>query len=152
MQHVFNDGGREKAGFKGQTGDCVTRAISIVTGQDYASVYHKIHELNKEYAQKSRSKLAKEIEKGGGKRGTTPRNGVSKKIYHDYLLGLGMKWKSTMQIGQGCKVHLKKEELPSGKIIVRVSKHLAAVVDGVIYDTHDCSRRGTRCVYGYYHF
>jgi hypothetical protein len=24
------------------------------------------------------------------------------------------------------------------------------VIDGVIHDTHDCSRNGTRCVYGYY--
>jgi hypothetical protein len=25
-----------------------------------------------------------------------------------------------------------------------------AVIDGVIYDTPDCSRGGTRCVYGYF--
>lgn len=30
------------------------------------------------------------------------------------------------------------------------SKHLAAVVDGVLHDTYDCTREGTRCVYGYY--
>jgi hypothetical protein len=24
------------------------------------------------------------------------------------------------------------------------------VIDGVIHDTHDCSRGGTRCVYGYW--
>lgn len=27
---------------------------------------------------------------------------------------------------------------------------IAAVVDGVLHDTFDCSRGGTRCVYGYY--
>jgi hypothetical protein len=34
--------------------------------------------------------------------------------------------------------------------VVRVSKHLVAVVNGVIYDNHNPSRDGTRCVYGYY--
>ena len=31
-----------------------------------------------------------------------------------------------------------------------VSKHITAVVDGVIHDTFDPSRDGTRCVYGYW--
>jgi hypothetical protein len=47
-------------------------------------------------------------------------------------------------------VHLKESELPSGRIIVAVSKHLTAVINGEIHDTYDCSREGTRCVYGYY--
>jgi hypothetical protein len=55
-----------------------------------------------------------------------------------------------MQIGSGCTVHLKANELPAGRLVVSVSKHLTAVVDGVIHDTHDCSRGETRCVYGYW--
>jgi hypothetical protein len=55
-----------------------------------------------------------------------------------------------MQIGSGCTVHLRPKELPAGRLVVSVSKHLTAVIDGVIHDTHDCSRRGTRCVYGYW--
>ena len=39
---------------------------------------------------------------------------------------------------------------PPGRLIVSVSRHLCAVIDGVLYDTHDCSRSGTRCVYGYW--
>lgn len=67
-----------------------------------------------------------------------------------YLAALGWKWVATMGIGGGCKVHLKADELPSGTIICRVSRHYVAVVDGVINDTYDCSRGGTRCVYGHY--
>jgi hypothetical protein len=55
-----------------------------------------------------------------------------------------------MSIGSGCKVHLCTEELPKGRLIVSVSRHLIAVIDGVFHDTHDCSRGGTRCVYGYW--
>ena len=63
---------------------------------------------------------------------------------------LGFKWTPTMLIGQGCKVHLLADELPKGKLIVNVSKHFTCVIDGIINDTYDCSREGTRCVYGYY--
>lgn len=55
-----------------------------------------------------------------------------------------------MGVGTGCKVHLRAAELPKGRLIVRVSRHLVAVLDGMIHDTHDCSRDGTRCVYGYW--
>ncbi|MGA2164193.1 MAG: hypothetical protein ABSH36_06960, partial [Solirubrobacteraceae bacterium] len=55
-----------------------------------------------------------------------------------------------MKIGHGCTVHLHAEELPSGRLIVRLSRHMCAVIDGVIHDTHDPSRQGTRCVYGYW--
>lgn len=55
-----------------------------------------------------------------------------------------------MGIGTGCTVHLRDGELPRGRLIVAVSKHIVAVVDGVIHDTHDPSRDETRCVYGYW--
>ena len=38
LQFKFNDGGRSKY-FKGETGDCVTRAIAIATGEDYMTIY-----------------------------------------------------------------------------------------------------------------
>jgi hypothetical protein len=56
-----------------------------------------------------------------------------------------------MQIGSGCNTHLKADELPSGRLVCNVSRHAVAVIDGVIHDTHDCSRGGKRCVYGYWH-
>jgi hypothetical protein len=55
-----------------------------------------------------------------------------------------------MQIGQGCLVHLKADELPAGRIIVRLSRHVCAVVNGITQDTSDPTRDGMRCVYGYY--
>lgn len=35
MDFVFHDGGRAAAGYKGKTGDCVTRSIAIATGKPY---------------------------------------------------------------------------------------------------------------------
>ena len=37
-----------------------------------------------------------------------------------------------------------------GRLIVAVSRHYCAVIDGVIHDLYDPSRNGTRCVYGYW--
>jgi hypothetical protein len=75
-------------------------------------------------------------------------------------------------------VHLADGELPAGRLVVAVSKHYTAVIDGVIHDTHNPSRStswtiepdkgqelkanqgrnengvwtevGGRCVYGYW--
>lgn len=63
---------------------------------------------------------------------------------------LGFDWTPTMTIGSGCKVHLKADELPKGRLICMLSRHAVAVIDGVINDTYDPSRDGTRCVYGYW--
>jgi hypothetical protein len=77
-------------------------------------------------------------------------NEESRRRISAYIESLGWQWTPMMKIGSGCKVHLRADELPSGRIIARVTKHLVAVIDGVIHDTHDCSRGGTRCVYGYW--
>jgi hypothetical protein len=156
MKWVFDDGGRAAAGFKGETGDCVTRAIAIATGHAYIDVYRHLNKI----AESGRPTR-------GGKR-SSARLGVFKKTYHQYLEALGAVWTPTMGIGTGCKVHLIDGELPMGRLIVKVSRHLTAVIDGVIHDTFDPQRKtvwydGTdesgnplvshtseRCVYGYF--
>jgi hypothetical protein len=79
-----------------------------------------------------------------------PRPDNEMRILRDYLAVRGWRWTPTMKIGSGCTVHLRADELPTGRLIVRVSGHLVAVIDGVILDTHNCSRDGMRCVYGYF--
>jgi hypothetical protein len=78
------------------------------------------------------------------------RNGVRKDTSRRYLESLGWVWTPTMRIGSGCKVHLKASELPPGRLIVKASKHMTVVIDRVLHDTYDCTRNGTRCVYGYF--
>jgi hypothetical protein len=148
MKFVNNDGGRHDAGYKGETRDCVTRAIAIVTGKPYQEVYDAMNALSK--AEKLGCRKEKSMYGTKYVKVSAARTGVVKKVYDKYLKELGYIWIPTMKIGIGCKVHLKKEELPSGKIIARLSRHLVAVIDGVLNDTYDCSRNGTRCVYGYY--
>lgn len=141
-----DDGGREAAGFKGSTGDCVSRAIAIATELPYERVYNDLFEANKARANGRRDFVARRLQE----RGTSPRQGVYRKVYDDYLKSLGWKFVPTMSFGSGCQVHLRADELPRGRIIARLSRHLSAVIDGVVHDTHNPSRGGTRCVYGYY--
>ena len=147
MDWIHCDGGREAAGFKGETGDCVVRAIAITTKRSYKEVYDALHCKSKDYLAGHSNAVTKTMKKRGG---TSPRDGCNREIYQPYLGLLGWVWVPIMKIGSGCVMHLKKDELPDGRIIARVSKHLVAIIDGVLHDTHDCSRDETRCVYGYF--
>jgi hypothetical protein len=146
LKFKVNDGGRAEAGFKGRAGDCVVRSIAIVTGSSYQKIYNDLYEENRLFRSASKTKLAKSLKKNND----SPRTGTHRAVLKKYLYKLGWKWTPTMFVGQGCKVHLKKDELPRGTLIVSCSKHITVVKDGVLHDTYDCSRNGTRCVYGYW--
>jgi hypothetical protein len=137
MNWIYDDGGRNAAGFRGKAGDCVARSIAIATRLPYRHVCA----LLDEQAQRERPT--------GGWR-SSARNGVFRRTCQRVLESLGWRWVPTMKIGAGCRVHLKGTELPRGRLIVRCSKHTTAVIDGIIHDTYDPSRGGTRCVYGYF--
>lgn len=126
---VQDDGGRAAAGFRGDAHDCVNRAIAIATGLPYKDVRGLIHET-------------------AGR--ACANTGVDGKVTRSVMAQLGWLWVPTMGIGTGCRVHLHREELPTGRLVCQVSKHVVAVIDHVIHDTHDPSRGGTRCVYGYW--
>lgn len=140
MKWVFDDGGRAAAGFKGQTRDCVTRAIAIATGQPYQVVYDAMNEAG------THERRGKRKSKVSG-----ARTGVFIPSVRKYMESIGWTWVPTMAFGQGCTVHLREGELPPGNLVVSVSRHLVAVKDGVIHDIFDPHRAGTRCVYGYWH-
>jgi hypothetical protein len=143
MPFVYDDGGRADAGFTGAApGDCVVRAIAIATGLPYRAVYDDLNAAATADNPRRRSTRAR----------SGSRTGVHRRIYHPYLIDrCGWSWLPTMAIGSGCMTHLRADELPAGRLIVRVSRHVCAVVDGVVHDTADPSRDGTRCVYGFYY-
>lgn len=157
MKYIYNDGGRSAAGFTGDAGDCVTRAIAIAAEIPYMAVYEVMSEIN--------SKARKTRRRGNSAGKRSARNGIftKSKAFKDYMAGISWHWVPTMFIGQGCKVHLRESELPQGRLIVAVSRHYTAVIDGVIHDNQDPQRiqiacedadkesiDGTRCVYGYW--
>lgn len=148
MRWVYDDGGRAAAGFKAKhASDCVCRAITIATGADYKVVYDALNKLaTLEYMHKGRIGRSARA----GKPISHANRGVHPWCYNKLLKALGWVWTPTMFVGQGCKVHLRDGELPAGRLIVKCSGHTVAVIDGVIHDTYDPSRDGTRCVYGWW--
>lgn len=131
LRFIYNDGGRSKYFKATNVSDCVVRSIAIATGRDYKDVYDETRRLI----------------------GYTPRNGIYRRDTKRVLEHFGGVWKACSKIGNGCTVHLTDGEIPmSGFIVCNLSKHVTAVINGVIHDTYDPSRNGTRCVYGYWTF
>ena len=138
MRWHHDDGGRAAAGWIGHAGDCTVRAVAIALQRDYQLVYDELNlEAKRERPRKGRTR-------------SSARNGVHRRTTRRYLEAFGWNRVPTMRIGSGCLVHLREDELPTGRLIVSLSRHLAAVIDGVVFDTHDPTREGTRCVYGYW--
>ena len=125
---VYNDGGREQAGFKTQT-DCGIRALSIAC------------EISYKEARAILKKAAKNGKQGNGQ----IANGIYKEDLNAALETLGFKWYSAPKFeGRKAKYH----DLPNGRVIARMSKHFVAVIDNVIHDTWDSSEK---MVYGYWY-
>lgn len=145
----FSDGGRAAAGYKGEANDCAVRAAAIATNATYKEAYQALHAITLDDP-----KVMARLERRYGARArahASPRHGVYRDTLDKYLkLWHGFVWVPTMQVGGGCQVHLCAQELPHDRLIVRVSRHYAAFIYGTLEDTRDCSRYGTRCVYGYW--
>lgn len=158
---VYNDGGRSTY-FKGKkVGDCVARAVAIASGIDYKKVYdtfaekqskQRVTKKHLRYATYNHTSARYSWKDGKVRFAKTAQHGVAvkRKWFKDQMREWGFRWVPTMKIGSGCQVHLRADELPKGRLVVAVSKHYTCVIDGVVNDTYDCSRDGTRCVYGYW--
>lgn len=138
MRWEYDDGGRADDGYRGQTGDCATRALAIAADIPYYVAYSEINAA------------AKHERPRKGRKRSSARTGVWPRTLGRVLAEYDFEWFPTMSIGSGTTVHLRDGELPAGRLVVRVSKHFTAVVNGVIRDTYDPSRDGTRAVYGYW--
>ncbi len=141
MNFVYDDGGRSKTYLSGtKCRDCVVRAVAIATELPYMEVYEAL----------SAGCRSERLTKGSRKESAANGVHTNRVWFKRYMQAMGWKWTPTMGIGTGCRVHLRDGELPMGRLIVSVSRHMVAVIDGVIRDTHDCTRGGNRCVYGYW--
>jgi hypothetical protein len=67
-----------------------------------------------------------------------------------YLESLGWRYTSCKELTRGKGIHLRADELPRGRLVVSLSRHFTAVIDGVIHDIHDYSDEGRRRICGYW--
>jgi hypothetical protein len=120
MKWVYDDGGRFEAGYSYHAKDCVCRALSIITERPYREVQRELKSLD-------------------------PVNPRGREGYPKYLTSRGFAWFPCPDV-----VHFSAEELSPGRLVVVIKEHLAAVINGVLHDTYDCSRKGPVRVEGYW--
>lgn len=124
---TYNDGGRDAAGFKGKK-DCGIRAVAIACEMSYQDA----RKLLKEYAKR-------------GKQGSAAiARGIYKEDMDAALRSIGWHWKAAPKF-EGRKA--RYSDLPNGKVIARMAKHYAAVIEGELNDTWDSTNK---MVYGYW--
>lgn len=85
-----------------------------------------------------------------GFKGLTARKGLPKAVLFEVMKRFGFEWTALCSPGSKERKHLSASELPNGRIICRVTRHVVAVIDGVIYDNHDPQRDESRMVYGFW--
>ena len=133
ISYRYDGGGRAAAGFRGKTGDCVVRAIAICAQVDYLAVYRTMsdHMKRNGYAASGNAYATRERNRKAPRR----RGQLSSRRVQDRVLeAYGFR-----------KVSLPAGERPTyteahhryGDCIVGTTKHVAAIVDGVLRDTFD---------------
>ena len=147
LVHI-TDGGHRAAGMRGKGKKaCVPRAIAIALDLDYRETHDALEAAQQEWATTGRTSKAKRRAEGR----TIAKGGVHKPVYEAFLEERGWRHVPLMSVGKQRERNPRFSDLPTtGTIIANVSRHLCAVVDGVIHDTHDPTRGGTRTVYGYW--
>jgi hypothetical protein len=151
---VKDDGGRgsdiPRRGRKDEVGDCVARAIAIATQKPYREVHDALTVAKVRDVAAGKDHWTRRARRKGGISAFHADHGVSDEVYGPYLQDLGWKFTSTKDLPRGRGVHLRADELPQGRLIVRLPNHLVAVINGVIHDTHDCSDEGRCRIRGYW--
>ena len=121
IEYQYTDGGRSEVfSGKGNAGDCVTRALSIISGRPYKECYDRLAEANKKY--------------NGGRK--SARNGVDKRAYAKVYKEFGLKKISLFNMKP--RPTFTEAYNQFGDCIVSTTKHVAAIVDGVLLDNHNC--------------
>jgi hypothetical protein len=137
----IRDDGGQPAGVRG---GCVVRAIAIATGKPHREVHQELIEATRRYVSTHRNRVVEWIKRSRGARGYDPLHGSYAEIYGPYLeKHLG--WQRVSY-----NARLRADELPPGRLIVEVHRHLVAVIDGLVHDTYNSGGAGRRPVKAFY--
>lgn len=119
--YFHDDGGRSQSKRKRQTNDCTVRAIAIAMGRDYDEVYDALAARGRRSGRKF--KVDVYLEEIGLKKTTFPAQAGQRRYHVDDFI----------------------RDHQNGTYIVKVAKHVFAVIDGVMHDTS--MARSSKTVY-----
>ena len=137
--YIYNDGGKSLTGRKGNSGDCVVRAMAIALDLDYDYCYKVLAQANKDAGYTK-----------------SARDGLQRTTYEKVFNKHGWFWTSAPKNlwvwDEDNYMYLNRKarhkDMPKNKrVIARMSKHIAAIVDQEIHDIFDSSYK---MVYGYW--
>ena len=137
---VYDDGGRAAAGLNGITGDCACRAIAIATGKSYREVHDGLNALGALFGDLNNNLRA--VDGLRRQRRISADTGIPGCVSRLYLEQLGWRWTLSGE-------RMRRRDLPSGRLVVKLTDHLVALIDNVVHD-HGDYWRGHRVVYGYF--
>lgn len=126
-----DDAGRGQSRRPKQSNDCTVRAVAKAGGFEYDMVYDL---------------FMKSGRKAG--RGFDLKSWAKKGV----ICGRKLVWSPLQAVKGQPRMNIAKftETHKTGTYILRVTKHVLAVIDGVVYDTFES--RPDKCVYGYWQF
>lgn len=139
---AFDDGGRADSGRSGQVGDCVTRALSIVThrlrlplagatpGETYDNCYRTLAAREGAYTGSKRARGRAARTRPGVR---TAARGISKPVSRKLFAEVGLA--TTPQFSPRLTFTEVAELTPVA--IVTTTKHVIAIVDGAMRDLGD---------------
>lgn len=128
MNFIYSDGGRRQAGYGKSSGDCVVRAISIVTNLSYLSAYEYVNR----FCNKERNKTS------------SAAYGVKKNTLDNIMKNLGFTWiPKTFKWG--------KENI-QGKVVLNLSAHVIPIINDCFYDVNPNTLKEGTMVYGYWKY
>ena len=114
--YQYDDGGRKGAGRKTK-GDCVARAMALITQRPYEECYRRLANAQKDagFARSANS-------------------GVSKKVSRRVFEEAGL---VKVKQGRGNKLTLSEAHARYGNCVVSTRRHVIALIDGAVHDTWD---------------
>lgn len=129
LKFQLNDGGRSLAGYSGQTGDCVVRALTIALDGSYINMHSHLNQMAWELEKSQRSK-----------------SGAATGFYNSTLSHMMKKFKF-----KWVKNRTKSFSIPNkGTYIVAFPTHVCVVKNGTIHDTHNPFNELGNFVLGYW--
>ena len=149
LKFQFDDGGRKAAGYRGATGDCVIRALSINLGLDYKDTYQTLIPQQNEHVLGRRSYMGlrtqAKLTMNRAQFDIGQCRGVSVDVYGPVLKEHG--WFDRKIDGH---LTVKQAIQQYGRtLIFRIANssvhHLVAVKNGVVRDTWNSSKTRTIC-------
>ena len=127
--YAYDDGGRADAGFRGSTGDCVVRAIAIVTGTPYVDAYRRMAASMRRAGYSATGNAYRQKRKPGF-RPSLPAFKVQELVIASYGLRRLKQPRST-------RPTYTEAHALHGDCLVGTVKHISAILDGNLRDIFD---------------